>query len=296
MPQNRVIGKPIDGQPQEVDQFPGRRGCLVDPAGTEQGVGHLEAGRDIVEPHQPCRPCAGVETSILDAWGGADVDMRLGDVGGGRLPAERSPAVEPLVGRQVDRPATLVKPLAGEQLGPKAERVRCRRCLSGARSPRSSTANVSTYPPTTACLPSGVTATLQGLPFDRHRWRDRLAGPPVPDAGGPIVARREHPAPVRREGRGDGVLGVLERRAGQPAGPPVPDPDRAIAAGRHEQPPVGAETGRVHAVRMRGQLGDDRPVAKSRTRTEPSYEASTMSRPSGENWRSWHLSRWLMGG
>src|SRR5271166_4896077 len=38
--------------------------------------------------------------------------------------AERMPAVEPLGGREVDRPAPLVKPLAGEQLGPKAQCVR----------------------------------------------------------------------------------------------------------------------------------------------------------------------------
>ena len=92
------MGKPIDGQPQVADQLPGRRSCLVDPAGTEQGVGRLEAGRKIVKPHHLARPGARVGTSRLGV-GGADVDVRLDDVGGRRLPAER-----PAIGRAIRRP------------------------------------------------------------------------------------------------------------------------------------------------------------------------------------------------
>src|SRR5208337_5444995 len=123
MSQARIIRSLIDGQPEKGDQSPARRDRLIAPAGTEQGVSQVESARKVVEPDRFAGLGAHAGAYRPVARGGTEVDVGLGDVGGGRPPAERPPAVEPLGGRQVDRTAPLVDLLAGEQFGPKPKSI-----------------------------------------------------------------------------------------------------------------------------------------------------------------------------
>ena len=116
-----------------------------------------------------------------------------------------------------------------------------RRTRAGCGRAGSQTLIVRSEPPEAIRSPSGRTETQATASVCPRRIGPLLAGRGVPDADGPVVARRRDPIPARAERQPADPVAMPACREERPSRGGVPDPDGPVAADAGEDAAVGAE-------------------------------------------------------